>query len=77
MNKQRMTQVELDEAVFDNLYIDEDDELYPNIRKALGRIRTKMQRRERHFSEAVNKVKEDFEYQKRNVTTGRLRHRSV
>lgn len=77
MSQQQIVYKKLDEMVFDDLYVDETDELYPHIRKALGRMKTRLQRREQRFTQAVNWAKEDFAYSHHTVATRRLKHHSI
>lgn len=77
MSKQQMAYRQLSELTFDDLYVDEDDELYPHIRRALGQLGARLRRREQYLAEALHMAMDSLKRRQCNTVAVPLKHRRI
>lgn len=66
----------LDELLFDDLYMD-DDELYPNITQALGRLKTRIKNRKHSTTHSAEPKEESFKLSMQGMHANHLRHTGI
>lgn len=67
----------LEDLPFDEFYIEEVDELYPNIKEALGKLKTKIKSRKRPHIHTGKIDDEPFNLSVHGIRSHHLRHTGI
>lgn len=67
----------IDDLSFDDLYIEENNELYPNIKYALGRLRSKFKNRNKPSDHRKKQVEKKLVLPMQALHTNHLRHTRI
>lgn len=67
----------INELSFSDLYIEEDEELYPNIKQAIEKLSTKLKRRKKTDTRKSDSDESFFAVHIRDIRPNHLRHTGI